>query len=88
MYRIEWIGPLAPLAALTLLVVPYLGAMLGLVVVLLVAVAILIALVGAIVATPFLLARAVLRHRRSGRARPTYPAQEATVSTASLPVAT
>jgi hypothetical protein len=82
-YRIEWIWPVAALGALTLLMVPVAGAMLAVVVILLVAVAILVALVGAIVATPFLLARAVRRHRRSGRALPANTAQ-ATVSRASL----
>ena len=63
--------------------VPWLGALLAVVMVLLVAVAILVALVGAIVAIPFLLARAVHRRRRSGRALPAHTAQ-ATVSRASL----
>jgi hypothetical protein len=83
MYRIEWIWPLAPIGALTLLMVPWVGAVLAVVMVLIVAVAILVALVGAIAATPFLLARAVRRRRRSGRALPAYTAQ-ATVSRASL----
>ena len=87
MYRIEWIWPLAPIGALTLLMVPWVGGVLAVLMVLIVAVAILLALVGAmvgaIVATPFLLARAVRRHRRSGRALPAYTAQ-ATVSRASL----
>ena len=82
-YDIEWIWPVGPIAALTLLMTPWVGAMLALVVVLLVAVALLVALVGAIVATPFLLARAVRRRRRSGRALPAYTAQ-ATVRRASL----
>jgi hypothetical protein len=45
-------------------------------------VAILFALVGAILALPFLLAQAVRRHRRGGRARPAHTAQ-ATTSRAS-----
>ena len=87
MYRIEWIPPLALIGALTLLITPFLGAMLAVVVVLIVAVAILVAVVGAIVAVPFLLARAVHRHRRSGRALPADTAQ-ATVGRASQPTAT
>jgi hypothetical protein len=83
MYRIEWIWPLAPIGALTLLIIPWVGAFLVVVAVLIVAVAMLVALVGAIVATPFLLARAVHRRRRSGRALPAYTAQ-ATVSRASV----
>jgi hypothetical protein len=75
MYRIEWIWPLAPIGALTLLIIPWVGATLAVLVVLLVAVAILGALVGAIIALPFLLARAVLRRRRSGRAQPAHTAQ-------------
>jgi hypothetical protein len=83
MYRIEWIWSLAPIGALTLLMIPWVGAMLAVVVVVLVAVAILVAVVGAIVAMPLLLARAVRRHRRSGRALPAYTAPAA-VSRASL----
>jgi hypothetical protein len=74
-YRIEWIGPVAGIGALTLLMVPVFGPMLALAVVGIVGVAIVLALVGAIVAMPFLVARAVRRHRRSGRARPAYVAQ-------------
>ena len=74
-YRIEWIGPAALIGALTLLTIPVVGAMVGLAVVLLVAAAILVALVGAIVALPFLLVRAVHRRWRSGQARPAYLAQ-------------
>jgi hypothetical protein len=83
MYRIEWIWPLVPLGVLTLLIIPWVGAVLAVVVVLVVAVAILAALVGAIVAIPYLLARAVRSHWRSGRALPAYTAQ-AKVRTASL----
>jgi hypothetical protein len=75
MYRIEWIWPLAPIGALALLMVPVAGAMLGLVIVLLVAVAILVALVGAIVAPPFLLFRALRRRSRSSRKLPAYTAR-------------
>jgi hypothetical protein len=75
MYRIEWIWPLAPIGALTLLIIPWVGAMLAVVIALIVVVAILAALVGAIVAMPFLLARAVYRHWRSGRALPAHAAQ-------------
>jgi hypothetical protein len=82
-YAIELIWPAAPLGAVALLMVPFVGAMLVVVVVLLVAVAILVALVGAIVAMPFLVARAVRRRRRSGRALPAYTAQ-AKVRKASL----
>jgi hypothetical protein len=71
MYRIEWIWPLALLGAPAMLMVPFVGAMLA--VVLIVAVA-LVALAGAIVATPFLLFRAVRRHE-SGRALPADTAQ-------------
>ena len=74
MYRFE-IWPLAPLGVLTLPMVPFLGAMLGLVVVLLVAVAIVFALVAAIVAPPFLLVRAMRRLSRSGRTTPAYTGQ-------------
>ena len=74
-YRIEWIWPVAALGALTLLVVPVLGPMLALAVVVIVALAMLFALVGALVAMPFLVVRAVHRGRRSGRARPAYIAQ-------------
>jgi hypothetical protein len=74
-YDIEWIWPLAPIAVLTLLISPWAGAVLAVVVLLLVAVAILAALVATIVATPFLLARAVLRRRGSGRTRPAHAAQ-------------
>jgi hypothetical protein len=83
MYRIEVIWPLVPLGALTLLIIPWVGAMLAVVAVLIVAVAMLVALVGAIVALPFLLARSVHRHWRSGRALPAHTAQ-ATVNKASL----
>jgi hypothetical protein len=85
-YEIEWIWPVAPLAALALLAVPFVGAMFAVVFVVLFAVAILVALAGAIVAIPLLLARVVRRRRRSGRALPAYTA-EATVSRASLPTA-
>jgi O-antigen/teichoic acid export membrane protein len=74
-YRIEWIGPAALIGALTLLMIPVVGAMVGLAVVLLVAAATLVAIVGAIVALPFLLVRAVHRRWRSGQARPAYIAQ-------------
>jgi Flp pilus assembly protein TadB len=78
-YAIELIWPAAPLGAVALLMVPFVGAMLVVAVVLLVAVAILVALVGAIVAMLFLVARAVRRRRRrrrrSGRALPAYTAQ-------------
>ena len=62
-YRIEWIGPVAGIGALTLLMVPVFGPMLALAVVGIVGVAIVLALVGAIVAMPFLLVRAVRRSR-------------------------
>jgi hypothetical protein len=74
-YRIEWIWPAAAIGALTLLTIPVVGAMLALAVVVIAVVAILAAVVGAIVAMPVLVARAVRRHRRSGRARPAYVAQ-------------
>jgi len=83
MYRIEFIWPVALLGTLSLLMVPWVGAMVAVVAVLAVAVAILAALVGAIVALPFLLVRAMHRHWRSGRALPAHTAQ-ATVNTASL----
>ena len=76
-YRIEWIGPVAAIGALTLLMVPVFGPMLALAVVGIVGVAIVLALVGAIVAMPFLLVRAVRRSLRSGRALPANIAQEA-----------
>jgi hypothetical protein len=83
MYRIEWIWPVVPIGALTLLIVPWVGAALGVLVVLIVAVAFLVALIRAIVAIPFLLARAVHRRRRSGRAVHAHTAQ-ARVSRAPL----
>jgi hypothetical protein len=86
MYRIEWIWPLLPVGALILLITPWVGGTLAVVVVLILAVAILVALVGAIAATPFLLARAVLRRRRSDRGLPAYTAQ-AKVRRAPLPTA-
>jgi hypothetical protein len=67
-YTVEWI-PAAGVLAVAFLAVPPL-AMLALGVALLVALVILLALVGAVVAIPFLLARAVIQ--RSRRARPTY----------------
>jgi hypothetical protein len=82
MYRIEWIWPLVPIGVLVLLTLPLVGVVFAGLVVLLFAAAILVALVGAIVAMPFLVVRAVRRHRRSGRALPANPAQ-ATVSRAS-----
>jgi hypothetical protein len=83
MYRIEWIWPLAPIGALTLLIIPWVGAVLALLVVLAVAVAILAALVGGIVALPFLLVRAVHRHWLRSREVPAHTPQ-ATVSRPSL----
>jgi len=76
-YRIEWIGPVAAIGALTLLMVPVFGPMLALAVVGIVGVAIVLALVGAIVAMPFLLVRAVRRRLQSGRALPANIAPEA-----------
>ena len=83
MYRIELSWPVVALGALTLPMVPWVGALLAVVVVLIAAVAILVALVGAIVTVPFLVVRAVRRHRRSGDAMPAHTA-EATVGRASL----
>jgi hypothetical protein len=83
MYRIEWIWPVAVFGVLTLPMVPWFGALLAVLMVLTVAAAILVALVGAILAPPFLLARAVHRHWRSGGAQPVDTAQ-ATASRAPL----
>jgi hypothetical protein len=87
MYRIEWIWPLVPIGVLVLLTLPLVGVVFAGLVVLLFAAAILVALVGAIVALPFLLVRAVRRHRRSGRPLPANPAQTTVSGTSPLPVA-
>ena len=87
-YRIEWIGPIAGLGVVSLLMVPFVGAALAVVVVLTLAVAIPLALVGAIVAVPFLLVRAVHRHPRSGRARPTYIANPKVREQTTVPAGT
>ena len=87
MYRIEWIWLLGPIGALTLLITPWVGATLAVLVVLLVAVAVLVALVGAVVAMPFLLVRAVRRHLGNGRALPANTAQPTTSRTPRLTAA-
>jgi hypothetical protein len=87
MYRIEWIWPLLPIGALTLLTLPLVGVVFAGLVVLLFAAAILGALVGAIVALPFLLVRAVRRHGRSGRALPAQTGQSTASKASRLPAA-
>jgi hypothetical protein len=87
MYRIEWIWPLAPIGVLVLLTLPLVGVVFAGLVVLLFAAAILVVLVGAIVAMPFLLVRAIRRHQRSGRTLPANPAQATVRGTSRLPAA-
>jgi hypothetical protein len=70
MYRIEWIWAGFPVGAVTLLLIPVVGPMVGLLAILAILVAIVFALVKAIVATPFLIVRAVRRHRQGERALP------------------
>src|ERR687897_369471 len=63
-YAVEWFPSAAALGLVTLLLAPYLGLLIALVIVV-VAAAAPVALVGAVVATPYLLGRSVLRHRRA-----------------------
>jgi hypothetical protein len=59
-YRVEWMPFVLGLGVITLLFVPYLGLLVALALVVLVAVA-LVAAVGTIIASPFLLIRAIRR---------------------------
>jgi hypothetical protein len=63
-YAVEWFPSAAALGLVTLLLAPYLGLLIALVIVV-VAAAALVALVGAVVAAPYLLGRSVLRRRRA-----------------------
>src|SRR4051794_195384 len=81
MYRIEWIWAAFPIGAVALLMVPVVGAMVALTALVAVLVAIVFALVKGTVATLFLIARAIRRHRQSERA---LPAETAPLSRPSL----
>jgi len=63
-YRVEWMPAAALLGLVTLLLVPYLGLLVGLVILVLAA-ATVVSLVGALIAAPFLIVRSVHRRRRA-----------------------